>query len=213
MDIGEIIARREALYEKTGVWKKEWGPHFYDYIDYLGESHFKQFGKYVYMNPNYGKQAYESIERQKNREAQADQFVANLKQTVAAAEQEVDRQHKEAVLAGELAFRDELYNRITAAEAAATSDVENYLNYAYYSPRSRGVFVGNPDTEAMISNRLADYVTAEEYETLQELSEKHGSLGNLRALGQQGYFDPFINSMTRFIKEEELSENSVFLSI
>jgi hypothetical protein len=64
----------------------------------------------------------------------------------------------------------------------------------------------------MISNRLADYVTAEEYETLQELSEKHGSLGSLRALGQQGSFDPFINSMAPFIKEEESSENSVFLS-
>jgi len=215
-----LYSLRNASLMATGEWLESWGPTKEDYIKYVGQEHYDTYAEYVYTDPEYATTLYNSIEDQKQKEIEAAEFVKQQEALVKAAEEEVARKQEEAKAAAEeaqrayeISVRDDLYNKITLASDQATSDVANYLNYTYYNPAVRGVFTGTPDVDTLISNRLADYITESEMSKLTELSGIYGSLGDVRQLGQSGFFDPFTEEKSSLLNNVNLeSEQSTFLA-
>lgn len=202
----ELLGNFMSSYQQTGQWYPTMGPTPGDFVKYLGQDYYNAYAKYVYGVSAYRSQAYYYVEGLKQQEQQyyASQNIKSMTLSAlqsqyasltSALEEKLATeaaQREQLLQEGEIAKRDELQAKYDTALEVAQSELSQAMNYKYYMPQLSGVKMGSIDTNQLISDRLADYITQEEYDTLVSLSEKRGAVGEFAIpVGTAGAFESY----------------------
>lgn len=193
-------------YAKTGVWEATYGPTLEDFIEYAEGGQFVPMAEYIWSTDPYQQMnaaaIYQSIENTKAAEAtsqevveQYEQTIADLESTIAENEETALAEYEEAQQQVYLDERDRLYSKWQSAVTSSQSDVSSVLTSQDSAMALKGLLAPRSvDTEkALISNRIADYITQDEYDKLQELGAEYGMPGDLLyELGESGTFSGYL---------------------